>query len=33
MPPLAATTPLPLISNISMTFAWFAHLKDLKDKS
>ena len=33
MPPLAATTSLLLISNDFMTFAWYAHLKDLKDKS
>ena len=33
MPPLAATTSLLLISNVFMTFAWYAHLKDLKDKS
>ena len=33
MPPLAATTSLLLISNVFMTFAWYAHLKDFKDKS
>lgn len=32
MPPLLTTTSLLLVSNIFMTFAWYAHLKDLKDK-
>ena len=32
MPPLFTTTSLLLVSNIFMTFAWYAHLKDLKDK-
>ncbi len=32
MPPFLSTTGLLLISNVFMTFAWYAHLKDLKDK-
>jgi uncharacterized protein len=32
MPPLLSTTALLLCSNIFMTFAWYAHLKDLKDR-
>lgn len=32
MPPIAATIALLLCSNIFMTFAWYAHLKELNDK-
>jgi uncharacterized protein (DUF486 family) len=32
MPPIAATVALLLCSNIFMTFAWYAHLKELQHK-
>ncbi|GMU46492.1 MAG: DMT family protein [Pseudomonadales bacterium] len=32
MPPVAATVALLLCSNIFMTFAWYAHLKELQHK-
>jgi uncharacterized protein (DUF486 family) len=32
MPPIVATVILLTISNVFMTFAWYAHLKDLKSK-
>ena len=32
MPPLAKTIALLTISNVFMTFAWYAHLKELDDK-
>ncbi len=32
MPPLAQTVVLLTLSNIFMTFAWYAHLKELGDK-
>lgn len=31
--PLVSTAGLLLLSNIFMTFAWYAHLKDLKDRA
>lgn len=32
MPPIARTVLLLLGSNVFMTFAWYAHLKNLRDK-
>lgn len=32
MPIFLQTTLLLILSNVFMTFAWYAHLKDLKDK-
>jgi len=32
MPPIAATIALLLCSNVFMTFAWYAHLKELQHK-
>ena len=32
MPPLVATITLLLCSNVFMTFAWYAHLKELNNK-
>jgi len=32
MPPIAATVALLLCSNVFMTFAWYAHLKELHHK-
>ena len=32
MPPIALTTILLTCSNVFMTFAWYAHLKDLRAK-
>lgn len=32
MPPIVKTVLLLLASNVFMTFAWYAHLKDLKSK-
>jgi hypothetical protein len=32
MPPIAHTIGLLVISNVFMTFAWYAHLRDLNDR-
>ncbi|MCB1693452.1 MAG: DMT family protein [Pseudomonadales bacterium] len=32
MPPLAVTVVLLCLSNVFMTFAWYAHLKELSDR-
>jgi len=32
MPPLAQTVILLIISNVFMTFAWYAHLRNFRDK-
>lgn len=32
MPPVAATTLLLMGSNVFMTFAWYAHLRNLRDR-
>lgn len=32
MPPIIASIALLSMSNVFMTFAWYAHLKDMKDK-
>jgi uncharacterized protein len=32
MPPIAMTIALLTLSNVFMTFAWYAHLKELADK-